>query len=52
MKLIKKTGKECDMPYTNQVEFCPHCGKMICPEIIRLMFPCEFCHNCGGKVEF
>jgi rRNA maturation protein Nop10 len=52
MKLIIKSGKECDIQHTNQVEFCPHCGRMICPEIIRLQFPCEYCHNCGGKVEY
>jgi len=52
MKLIRKTGKECDMPWMNQLEFCPHCGKMICPDIISKMFECNYCHHCGGKVKF
>jgi hypothetical protein len=52
LKLIRKDGRECDMPTESQVEFCPHCGKMICPDIIRKFFPCNYCHNCGGKVEY
>ena len=50
--LILRTGEECGMDLLNQVQFCPHCGKMICPEIITKFFPCKYCHNCGGKVEY
>jgi len=52
LKLIRKTGKECDLPLLDQVEFCPHCGKMICPEIITKLFNCNYCHHCGGRVEY
>ena len=52
MKLIRKTGKECGLSQLSEVEFCPHCGKMICPEIITKFFTCNYCHHCGGKIEY
>lgn len=49
MKLIRKDGKHYGL---TEIQFCPHCGKMICPDILNKMFELEYCHHCGGKVEY
>ena len=49
MKLIRKDGKHYGL---TEIVLCPHCGKMICPDIINKMFECKYCHHCGGKVEY
>ena len=49
-KLIRRETKE--YIGLNEIQLCPHCGKMICPEIITKFFKCEHCHHCGGKVKY
>lgn len=48
-KTIKKDGKYYRL---TEVEFCPYCENMICPDIRNKMFSCNYCHICGGKIEY
>ena len=49
MKLLRRDGKDYRL---NEIQLCPHCEKMICPDVIIKHFPCNYCHHCGGKVEY
>jgi len=48
-KLIRKDGKEYGL---TEINFCPHCNKMICQDILNKCFECNYCHHCGGKIEY
>jgi len=48
-KLIRLDGKEYGL---NEIQRCPHCDGLICPEIIIKHFTLKYCHYCGEKVEY